>query len=455
MWVTCWKVIAVLNAQKKFLLFTFSFALLVALNFFYLHSMELHLLFFILAFVIIFNQFAKAGKYAKQLQVYEQAALTCLTEQEFQQVPLLLLEDELLIGIQYNQLMKKTRELQLNASLERQIINRVSNNIESPLVIVDANGKIAFANKPFGQWLAVEEAENRSFRHIRHPLLRQVVQDALIREVKRNREIEVEGNFYVAAVSPIFSELQEFAGAVILLHDITDLRKYQNLQKEFFGNASHELKTPISAIKGCVDILLGTEAAADGIVKEFLEIVKMENQRLETLVQDLLVINRYDFAQIKLKKDKISLNRVAADCLEQTRNLAELKGQTLELVVGGEVFVSGEATPFQQVFFNLITNAIHYSANDTAISVLISRSGAKAIIQVRDEGDGIPPQDLPHIFERFYRVDKGRARHTGGSGLGLSIVHAIVEAYGGAIEVESRLNEGTTFTITFDAWTNE
>jgi two-component system phosphate regulon sensor histidine kinase PhoR len=315
----------------------------------------------------------------------------------------------------------------------------VTNIIDAPLVIIDANGKIDYANQPFSEWL---EAGNVRYRE-----LRQTLEDALIRESARKYELQVADKYFVATSNPFFSEEQDFKGAVILFHDITDLKKYQSLQKDFFGNASHELKTPISAIKGCAEILLAG-GHDEATLTEFLTIIQDENNRLERLVQDLLLINRYDFDQIKLQYQEICLNELMTECVLQVLNMANLKGQKIHLEAEESIIFCGDYVKLQQSFLNLLTNAIHYSDNGTTINIILRKTSSGRIrIKVRDQGCGIPKRDLPHIFERFYRVDKARSRHTGGSGLGLSIAQSIIEAHKGSIRVESTINKGTTFTI--------
>ena len=229
--------------------------------------------------------------------------------------------------------------------------------------------------------------------------------------------------------------------------DITDLQKYQNLQKEFFGNVSHELKTPISAIKGCTEILLNGAKNDPAALDEFLTMISDENNRMEQLVKDLLLINRYEFDQIKMKTEVFCLNELLTDCIVQPLNVAKLKHQKIKLEAPEQYQIEGDYIQLKHCFLNLLTNAIHYSGENTTITVKAKAVGEYYQIQVIDQGIGIPSADLPHIFERFYRVDRARSRHTGGTGLGLSIVQSIIEAHKGRIMVNSELNVGTTFTV--------
>ena len=225
------------------------------------------------------------------------------------------------------------------------------------------------------------------------------------------------------------------------------MKKYENLQKEFFSNVSHELKTPISAIKGCSEILLNGGLKDQAICEEFLTIIQNENLRIERLVKDLLLINRYEHDQIKHQTQRLEVNYLLNDCIQNVQTIANLKHQTIDFVEEKKYWVEGDYTKLQHCFLNLLTNAIHYSPDETQIQIKVSEKSTFIEISVIDHGIGIPPEDLPHIFERFYRVDKARSRHTGGTGLGLSIVASIIEAHHGAIQVQSELNKGSCFTV--------
>ena len=169
---------------------------------------------------------------------------------------------------------------------------------------------------------------------------------------------------------------------------------------------------------------------------------------MEQLVKDLLLINRYEHDQIKHNTDRVCLNELLTDCIVQTLNIANLKNQKIMLEATEDYSLDGDYIKLQHCFLNLLTNAIHYSGEDTTITIRIRQRGSNIETQVIDQGIGIPAADIPHIFERFYRVDRARSRHTGGTGLGLSIVASIIEAHGGNIKVKSELNKGSKFIVT-------
>lgn len=328
-----------------------------------------------------------------------------------------------------------------------QILNIITNNIQDPIVILNIHGELEYANNQFKEWVHMTALKKLSFYDVKNEPIRKILEDALICEKTRKKQLKIHNKYYSSVAHPIFDEQGDFNGVVVLFYDISDLKKYENLQKEFFSNVSHELKTPISAIKGCSEILLNGGLKDQAICEEFLTIIQNENLRIERLVKDLLLINRYEHDQIKHQTQRLEVNYLLNDCIQNVQTIANLKHQTIDFVEEKKYWVEGDYTKLQHCFLNLLTNAIHYSPDETQIQIKVSEKSTFIEISVIDHGIGIPPEDLPHIFERFYRVDKARSRHTGGTGLGLSIVASIIEAHHGAIQVQSELNKGSCFTV--------
>ena len=359
-----------------------------------------------------------------------------------------MIEQQEVIGVQYNKLMRFIQKQEFRNRRNMQIISIITNSIQDPMVILNINGELEYANNRFKEWVNMSALKRVSFQEVKNESLRKILEDALICETTRKKQLEINQKYYISTAHPIFNEREDFNGAVILFHDITDIKKYESLQKEFFGNVSHELKTPISAIKGCTEILLNGAKNDPQTCDEFLTIIQDENNRMEQLVKDLLLINRYEHDQIKHNTDRVCLNELLTDCIVQTLNIANLKNQKIMLEATEDYSLDGDYIKLQHCFLNLLTNAIHYSGEDTTITIRIRQRGSNIETQVIDQGIGIPAADIPHIFERFYRVDRARSRHTGGTGLGLSIVASIIEAHGGTIKVKSELNKGSKFIVT-------
>lgn len=388
-----------------------------------------------------------------QLQQYEIIAnrLTSGKKADYV-VPLSFSEDEIL-GSAYNDLINYVAERSAELKWQQQMIDSITKTIDVPLVMIGANGKIDYANQSFLRLAKRETFKNATYEKVKDKALRALLQDVLIREVVVKKEIQIKETFFEVSAQPFYDEDRRFSGIIVLFHDVTTLKTYQNLQREFFTNASHELKTPITAIKGCVDIL-ASEKAPKQMEKEFLAIIAKENLRLEQLVQDLFLVNRYDTHQINLEKEIIDLNQLIDHVILQTETISALKNQSVSKHTGdGDYLFPGDLVRLEQCFLNLLTNAIHYSPESTYIEIIMTQVESQIIIQLKDYGTGIPKQDLPHIFEKFYRVDRARTRHSGGTGLGLAIVKATIEAHDGTISVDSVEEIGTTFTITLPLFT--
>lgn len=218
-------------------------------------------------------------------------------------------------------------------------------------------------------------------------------------------------------------------------------------RNQFVSNASHELKTPLSAMKVLVQTLMYQPDCDRKMLEEFLGDIDGEIDRLSSIVADLLTLVKIDSGNIDLKPEKLRLDELINDTVRRLKPIAEARGVAVETSVGDGVVTMGDARRLEQVFYNLIDNALKYTPEKGRVSVSMKSAGRIAVASISDTGIGIPPGDIEHIFERFYRVDKARARATGGTGLGLSIVKQIISLHGGSISVTSKENVGSTFTV--------
>lgn len=229
------------------------------------------------------------------------------------------------------------------------------------------------------------------------------------------------------------------------------IERQDKTRSQFVSNASHELKTPLSTMKILMETLIYQEPMDPAMTKEFLKDCNAEIDRLNRIVSDLLTLASVDSGNAQFNRQELRLKDLI---LEQARRLSPLareRGIELECSVKDSVEVSGDSFKLAQVIYNVIDNAIKYTPRGGSVRVDLFRQGKKAVIRISDTGIGIPAEDLPHIFDRFYRVDKARSRETGGTGLGLSIVKQIVLMHDGDITASSVENEGTTFTIELPA----
>ncbi len=244
-------------------------------------------------------------------------------------------------------------------------------------------------------------------------------------------------------------------GIIILLQDITEHVKLDNMRKEFVADVSHELKTPLTSIMGCADTLL--EGEYDKETKnKFLNVISSESNRMAKLVNDLLTLSRYDTNKNKQEITEIDLGDLTKKCLEKVQIEIEKKKHKVECFVTADVpHVKADKYGLERVILNILTNSIKYTKENGNIKIYVGFVYNDAYIKVIDNGIGIPEEDLPRIFERFYRVDKARARENGGTGLGLSIAKEIIEQNNGSIDIKSEFGKGTEVVIRIPAKTRE
>jgi two-component system, OmpR family, phosphate regulon sensor histidine kinase PhoR len=265
-------------------------------------------------------------------------------------------------------------------------------------------------------------------------------------QVQLSREnVQQTVELYVASLS---DEDDKPIGAVLVLHDITELKKLETIRTDFVANASHELKTPITAIRGLTETILGDEEVDDETVKSFIGRVHSQSLRLSQLVGDLMAISRLENSQGNEDFSKINFTELIGKAVQEVQSSADENGQNLVAeLTDEELEVYGDRQNLSQLVDNLIDNAMKYTADSGTITIRLLRDEQTAELQVSDTGIGISPQYQSRIFERFYRVDKARSQSLGGTGLGLSIVKNIAEKHGSTVSVDSQLGNGSTFTF--------
>jgi two-component system sensor histidine kinase VicK len=244
-------------------------------------------------------------------------------------------------------------------------------------------------------------------------------------------------------------EKMKTEGCMIILRDVTEQLKMEIMQKEFVANVSHELKTPLTSIKSYAETLMSGKVEDRNVEKQFIEVIESEVDRMTELVKDLLQLSSLDMKRTKMDFRKHSVKELVEKTVEKVGMTAKEKNHTINIDIGytGKAVLDFEK--MQRVLINLVTNAIKYTDRGGVINVSAYKKGANILISIEDNGMGIPARDLPRIFDRFYRVDKGRSRKMGGTGLGLAIAKEIVTAHSGDIRIKSRLEEGTTVTVEF------
>lgn len=265
----------------------------------------------------------------------------------------------------------------------------------------------------------------------------QALRKEIVMHVLRSRTVEVN-------VVPIESQYLSSQGILIILHDITEKKRLEQVRKDFVANVSHELKTPVAVISGFAETFLAEQVHNPEDVREFAQIIYDESQRLSRLLERLLELSRLESEAVQANFESLDIR----DLIQNTVDLMkkhEAEIQLESILPLYPVVISTDADLVSQVLMNLLDNAIKYNDKNAAIKVYLSENDTDVTVYVEDKGGGIPEKDLPRIFERFYRVDKARSRQTGGTGLGLAIVKHLVENLGGQVGVNSRPGEGSVF----------
>jgi two-component system phosphate regulon sensor histidine kinase PhoR len=247
----------------------------------------------------------------------------------------------------------------------------------------------------------------------------------------------------------IGKESEEGRGAVAVFHDITRLKELEKIRQDFVANVSHELRTPLTTIKGYAETLL-EGALKEEVAAQFVQVIKRHSDRLEKIVEDLLILSKIESKEFQLRMESLSISDLIGDVLDFLKE--PLNKRKISVSVGEippTLLVYGDRQYLEQVLINILDNAIKYGRDRGNIKISVNENPDGEIqVSVEDDGTGIPKEDLPRIFERFYRVDKGRSKELGGTGLGLSIVKHIVQAHGGSVWAESEITKGSRFHFT-------
>lgn len=356
----------------------------------------------------------------------------------------------------FNNMSQRLAEQFTLLDQDRQQLRAVLGGMVEGVIAVDADGAVLFANERVGRLLefSVEQAVGRKLWEIvRHRPVQDAVQRVLTQPAHAPEQIddtEAAGKHLAVHVAPLPG--QPIRGAVLVFHDVTELRRLERVRQEFVANVSHELKTPLSVIVACAETLQG--GALDDLENrgKFLERIAQQSQRLLTLIVDMISLARIESGAEQLDLHSVSLDDAVNACLERHQERARAKHQRLEAVPPahpptGGVLAWADTEAVSHILDNLVDNAIKYTPNDGVIQLHWWAEDSVTCLEVRDTGIGIPPSEVPRVFERFYRVDKARSRELGGTGLGLSIVKHFAQAMNGSVRVSSQVGQGSVFTL--------
>lgn len=330
------------------------------------------------------------------------------------------------------------------------------------VAVIDAGEHLAYCNQAFAEIVSMQsaQAEGRPILEvIREPQVLELVRRALGGEEELRGEIQVGGHrrrVFALTVSPVSSPRQASGapaagrmGAVVVLYEITELRRLEQVRKDFVANVSHELKSPLTSIQGFAETLLAGAMDDPANNRRFVEIIRNHALRLSRITDDLLKLSRIEAGKLDLELRPVSLASLIEAAVESTRPRAEANRLALAVNCPADLpRVQADANLLREVLQNLLDNAVQYTPAGGRIEVSAKAAEGSVAVTIADNGIGIPEAEQERIFERFYRVDPARSREIGSTGLGLAIVRHIVEAHGGQIAVESAVGRGSEFTVT-------
>ena len=354
-----------------------------------------------------------------------------------------------------NQMARSSAQGVTEVIADRNRLTTIFTCMVEGVIDVDMDQKVLHINEAAARLLSVNEKEC-----IGHPIWQGIRSQEILNaldEAIRNRSVIKTQMRLNRESDPLIIDIYAASlsddqglpiGAVLVLHDITEIKKLERVRTDFVANASHELKTPITAIRGLTETILDDEEVDKETVIHFTNRVHAQSLRLSQLVGDLLTISRLENGQNEKDYDKINFIDLVRQSVKAAQTSAEEKGHTLVTELPDtELPLYADRQNMSQLIDNLIDNAIKYTEEPGTITVRLKKEGSWALLEVQDTGLGVSPQYQQRVFERFYRVDKARSQSLGGTGLGLSIVKNIAEKHGGSVSVESQLGSGSTFTF--------
>jgi two-component system phosphate regulon sensor histidine kinase PhoR len=345
----------------------------------------------------------------------------------------------------------RIRELVESLKLEGARREAILASMVEGVLAVDRDLRVTFCNNSFARTVGARIPVNQGMpllELVRDPGLLEIMTKVLVTGQRVERRLKLpaaqEHTFEVLA-GPLAGPSTR--GALAILHDVTELERLERVRKDFVANVSHELRTPLAAIRGYAETLLDGALEDQANNRRFIEIIVTQADRLNNIAADLLTLSELESGGGAVQPQAISIRAASESAIRTVESAAGLREVR---IVRGEIEdlkVLGHQLRLEQVFVNLLDNAIKFNRPNGEVRVETRLLNGNACITISDTGIGIPSEDLPRIFERFYRVDKARSRAMGGTGLGLSIVRHVVEQMGGSVKVDSELGEGSRFTL--------
>lgn len=353
----------------------------------------------------------------------------------------------------FNDMADELEETLRHIETERSRLSTMFLYMNDGVVAFSGDGTLTHINKTATQMLAAQYTpEESEFGDMLEKLINmdfKAVKES-VSSAPFDVDIEVNGRIYTCNFAQYVDSASDGDGVLAVLHDVTEQEEIDRSRREFIANVSHELRTPITNVKSYTETILENDDLDEESRKRFLGVVLSESDRMIHIVKDLLLLSKFDSRKIEMKPEVFDIRQVTHRVADAMSIQAQKSGITLVYCAEEDVpSIFADKARIEQVVVNIVSNAIKYTPEGGTVSVLCTTDGDNAVVRITDSGIGIPAEDLPHIFERFYRVDKARSRKMGGTGLGLAIAKEIVDGHGGTITIDSVYKEGTTVTISF------
>jgi len=335
---------------------------------------------------------------------------------------------------------------------EKGLLMSVMSSMREGVLVTTDEGLSKMANPAFCEIFGVQDdwTDRTPLELTRQPKLEELISRTLASGDEYVSELEL-GTPGLRHVAVATSRLGEGGGVVVVARDVTDLVQLTKMRRDFVANVSHELKTPLTAIRGFAETLRDGALDDEETARRFLDRILQQCSRLQALLEDLLTLSRLESLEGRTEADAVRLDGLVQDCLELIEPQVEEKQIGLEVFTETHSTIQGDREALERLVINLLDNAIKYNRIGGRVTVRLAEENSEAILEVVDTGIGIPAGSLNRVFERFYRVDKGRSRDEGGTGLGLAIVKHVAQIHGGRVEVSSELGKGSCFRIRIPA----
>lgn len=339
------------------------------------------------------------------------------------------------------------KEVEIENKYHEKILSQLIRSMNLPMLFVDKEGKIAFTNQSFRKGFEIPHLKGRYYKDIFVGEMLDLVEQCYVFERPLSTVVKIQSRYYQVESSPVFSDHEKliFDGTIVLFTDVSKMKEIEDMQKQFLSDVSHELKTPMSAIIGSVEILKRDGMESPEIFNEFMDILLKESYRMQNIINDILELSRLDQTKVSLDYQELDVKAVVKESMDLFEPLA--KEKHLSLIYHNQIKepLILDYSTVKTILSNFISNAIKYS-NEGIITIKTKKEDDTFILSVQDEGIGIPKNKLNYIYDRFYQVDKSRSSKIS-TGLGLSIVKKIVELNQGTINVESIVGIGSTFIV--------